>query len=165
MTSDEYTYNADGIRTSKTVDGIRHDYYLNGTQIIAETWTLSGIEYLLYYLYDETGSPIGMQYRTSNYASRVFDAYFFEKNVQGDIIGVYNSTGKKIGAYTYDAWGKCSLSVLAVVRCMIPIAEIAASVNCKLNLQVFRLKSVCQITTKYHIGTRTMILQLKIAGI
>ena len=110
MTSDEYTYNADGIRTSKTVDGIRHDYYLNGTQIIAETWTLSGIEYLLYYLYDETGSPIGMQYRTSNYASRVFDAYFFEKNVQGDIIGVYNSTGKKIGAYTYDAWGKCSLS-------------------------------------------------------
>ena len=52
-----------------------------------------------------------MQYRTSNYASQVFDAYFFEKNVQGDIIGVYNSTGKKIGAYTYDAWGKCSLSV------------------------------------------------------
>ena len=110
VTSDEYTYNANGIRTSKTVNGIRHDYYLNGTQIIAETWTLSGIEYLLYYLYDETGSPIGMQYRTSNYASRVFDAYFFEKNVQGDIIGVYNSTGKKIGAYTYDAWGKCSLS-------------------------------------------------------
>lgn len=68
------------------------------------------MEFLLYYLYDETGSPIGMQYRTSNYASRVFDAYFFEKNVQGDIIGVYNSTGKKIGAYTYDAWGKCSLS-------------------------------------------------------
>ena len=91
--SNEYTYNANGIRTSKTVNGIRHDYYLNGTQIIAETWTLSGIEYLLYYLYDETGSPIGMQYRTSNYASQVFDAYFFEKNVQGDIIGVYNSTG------------------------------------------------------------------------
>lgn len=42
----------------------------------------------MYYLYDETGSPIGMQYRTSNYASQVFDAYFFEKNVQGDIIGV-----------------------------------------------------------------------------
>ena len=40
----------------------------------------------------------------------MFDAYLFEKNVQGDIIGVYNSTGKKIGAYTYDAWGKCSLS-------------------------------------------------------
>ena len=64
----------------------------------------------MYYLHDETGAPIGMQYRTSNYASQVFDAYFFEKNVQGDIIGVYNSTGKKIGAYTYDAWGKCSLS-------------------------------------------------------
>ena len=102
---------AAGSCTDKTMNAIRHDYHVNGTQIIAETWTLSGIEYLLYYLYDETGSPIGMQYRTSNYASQVFDAYFFEKNVQGDIIGVYNSTGKKIGAYTYDAWGKCSLSV------------------------------------------------------
>ena len=77
---------------------------------MGERWVQNGIEYLLLYLYDENGAPIGLHYRTSNYASQVFDAYFFEKNVQGDIIGVYNSTGKKIGAYTYDAWGKCSLS-------------------------------------------------------
>ena len=106
----EFTYNADGIRTDKAINGVKHNYYLDGAQIIAEMWTESGTEYLLYYIYDESGAPIGMQYRTSNYASGVFDFFFFEKNVQGDIIGVYNSTGKKIGAYTYDAWGKCSLS-------------------------------------------------------
>ena len=68
------------------------------------------IEYLLYYLYDENGLPIGLKYRTSAYEAGVFDCFFFEKNLQGDIIGVYNSTGKRIGTYTYDAWGKCSLS-------------------------------------------------------
>ena len=102
---------AAGNLQAKIVTGIKHNYYLDGSQIVAETWTLSGIEYLLYYLYDETGSPIGMQYRTSNYASRVFDAYFFEKNVQGDIIAVYNSTGKRIGSYTYDAWGNFNYSL------------------------------------------------------
>jgi YD repeat-containing protein len=38
-----FTYNADGIRTSKTVNGVEHLYYLNGSQITAETWT-SGVE-------------------------------------------------------------------------------------------------------------------------
>ncbi len=32
------------------------------------------------------GSPIGMQYRASSYAENVFDYYFFEKNLQGDIV-------------------------------------------------------------------------------
>ena len=65
----------------------------------------------MYYLYDEVGSPIGIAYRTNNYGLTNFDRFYFDKNLQGDIIGVYNSTGKKIGTYTYDAWGKCSLSV------------------------------------------------------
>ena len=29
-----YTYNADGIRTSKTVDGVTTEFFLNGTQIL-----------------------------------------------------------------------------------------------------------------------------------
>ena len=106
-----FTYNADGIRTSKTVDGIEHRYYLDGSQITAEMWTQNGVEYLLYYLYDETGSPLGMQYRTSNYASGTFDFYFFEKNLQGDVVGIYNSNGVKICTYKYDAWGSCSVSM------------------------------------------------------
>ena len=33
-----YTYNADGIRTSKTVNGIKHTYTLEGTKIVKEEW-------------------------------------------------------------------------------------------------------------------------------
>ena len=73
-------------------------------------WTQNNVEYLLYYLYDENGAPIGLQYRTSNYASGVFDFFFFDKNLQGDIIGIYNAEGEKICTYTYDAWGVCELN-------------------------------------------------------
>ena len=105
-----FTYNADGIRTSKTVYGIEHKYYLHGSQITAEMWTQNNVEYLLYYLYDENGAPIGLQYRTSNYASGVFD-FFFDKNLQGDVIGIYASDGYKICTYAYDAWGVCTVSI------------------------------------------------------
>ena len=41
----------------------------------------------------------------------VFYTFWFEKNLQGDIIAIYNSTGTKIGTYTYDAWGYSTYSI------------------------------------------------------
>ena len=60
---------------------------------------------LLIFLYDESGSPIGMQYRNGSYAADTFVTFFFEKNLQGDIIAIYNEDGIKVLSYTYDAWG------------------------------------------------------------
>ena len=97
----KFKYNADGIRTSKEVNNVEHIYTLNGTQIVSEEWDGN----LLIYLYDESGSPIGMQYRTTSYAAYTFDTFYFEKNLQGDIIAVYNASGVKVLSYTYDAWG------------------------------------------------------------
>jgi len=57
-----YTYNKDGIRTSKTVNGVRHDYILNGSTILAELWTVGSVSYGLYFTYDEKGVPISMEY-------------------------------------------------------------------------------------------------------
>ena len=57
-------------------------------------------EYSMFYLYDETGSPIGIKYRTPSYPANEFDYYFFEKNLQGDIIAIYNEDSTKIGSYT-----------------------------------------------------------------
>ena len=96
-----FEYNADGIRTSKTVNGVETKYYLNGSQIVAEV----NPNYSIMYIYDAEGSPIGMQYRASSYAENVFDYYFFEKNLQGDIVAVYGSNGTKYVEYSYDAWG------------------------------------------------------------
>ncbi len=67
-------------------------------QIVAEEWGNK----LLIYLYDESGSPIGMQYRTASYAEGVFDTYWFEKNLQGDIVAVYNDAGTLLVMYAYD---------------------------------------------------------------
>ena len=66
-----FTYDDNGIRTSKTVNGVTHTYYLNGTQIVAEEWG----DKLLVYLYDASGSPIGMMYRTTNYAVDQWDVF------------------------------------------------------------------------------------------
>ena len=106
-----YQYNADGIRTSKTVNGIEHKYYLNGSQILAETWKQGNVEHLLIFVYDENGSPIALKYRTNAYAENTFDFFFYEKNLQGDIIGIFNTNGRRVGWYIYDAWGVCSTYV------------------------------------------------------
>ena len=48
-----------------------------------------------------------MAYRDSTYSSGAFDFYLFAKNVQGDILYIYNISGTRLVTYTYDAWGKC----------------------------------------------------------
>lgn len=115
----DYGYNADGIRTFKEVydadtgDTTRHEYILSGSQIIKETVFVNNVEsYTLVYLYDEIGAPLGYRYRTPSYASGVFDGYFFDKNLQGDIIAVYNQAGTKLVSYTYDAWGTTTTAYL-----------------------------------------------------
>ena len=96
-----FKYNDEGIRTSKTVNGVEHIYTLNGSQIVSETWGNN----TLIYLYDESGSPIGMQYRQSGMTEGLFYTFFFEKNLFGDIVAIYNEYGVKVISYTYDAWG------------------------------------------------------------
>ena len=96
-----YAYNSDGLRTRKTVNGVDHIYTLEGSRIVTESWG----DNLLIFLYDESGAPIGMQYRTDSYAANRFDTFYFEKNLFGDIVAVYNSSGVKVISYTYDAWG------------------------------------------------------------
>lgn len=95
------------MRTSKTASGVTHKYVWEGSTIVSESWGT----HLLIYLYDESGSPIGLQYRSTAYAEGVFDTYYFEKNLFGDITAVYNAAGSKLGSYTYDAWGNCTVSV------------------------------------------------------
>ena len=89
-----YTYNADGIRTKKTVGSTTTEYVLNGSQILAEKRG----SIVIRYLYDENGLPIGMIYDGTT--------YLYEKNLQGDVIGIYNTSGTKVVTYVYDAWGK-----------------------------------------------------------
>lgn len=47
-----------------------------------------------------------MQYRKFTYDSGVWDTYFYEKNLFGDIVSVYDEQGTKLITYEYDPWGK-----------------------------------------------------------
>ena len=88
-----YTYDDNGIRTSKTVNGIKTDYYLNGTAIIMQK---TG-DNCIWYTYDESGNLSGLRVGSSE--------YYYYRNGQGDIIGIIDGTGSIAAKYSYDAWG------------------------------------------------------------
>ena len=96
-----YTYNANGIRTAKTVDGVRHDYIVDGTNIQRETWTQNGVQHTLVPLYDNTEAVCGIIHNDA--------AYYFLKNLQGDVIAITDDVGQVVARYTYDAWGVCTV--------------------------------------------------------
>ena len=61
--------------------------------------------YTIVFIYDAAGSPIGMRYRSASFASEVWETYWYEKNLQGDIVAIYSNDGVKLISYIYDAWG------------------------------------------------------------
>ena len=72
-----FTYNDEGIRTGKISSSGKHTrYILDGSKIVAETTDTETIVYI----YDETGSPIGVQYRLNSYAEDAWDTLWYEKN-------------------------------------------------------------------------------------
>ena len=69
------------------------------------------MDYQLTYVYDVDGAPRMLRYRTSNYTdSRKYDDFYLQTNLHGDIVAIYNAEGEKICAYTYDAWGNCTVT-------------------------------------------------------
>ena len=58
------------------------------------------------YLYDQN-SIIGMLYTVDGATS----TYYFQRNLLGDVIGIYNTSGTKVGGYAYDAWGNCTITL------------------------------------------------------
>ena len=93
-----FAYNESGLRTSKTVNGVTHNYVWQGSKLAADITD----SYALYFHYDSSGDVIGFT-RTANGADT---EYFYVKNLQGDILKVITATGTEAATYTYDAWGK-----------------------------------------------------------
>ena len=46
-----------------------------------------------------------MQYHASTYAENTWDVFWYEKNLFGDVVAVYNDSGTKLISYAYNAWG------------------------------------------------------------
>ena len=99
-----YTYNDEGIRTKKTVTNkqtgktVTKNYYLNNSNILAEEVTGSDNDRTIWYAYNGEGKLTGFTYDGAD--------YYYQRNLQNDIIGIYNASGDKVVSYNYDAWGK-----------------------------------------------------------
>ena len=90
-----YTYDSEGIRTSKSDGTNTTKYLLNGTQILAQTTNGK----TLCFFYDQQGNRVAMADSGNHF-------YYYIYNVQGDVIALADaSTGKLVVTYTYDAWG------------------------------------------------------------
>ena len=98
----DYTYNANGIRTSKTVNGVKHTYTLDGTKILRETWTKDGVNNSIVPMYDNEDSVCGIKYNEV--------PFYFQKNLQGDIIAIVDKDANTVARYFYDAWGVCTIT-------------------------------------------------------
>lgn len=88
-----YTYNKDGIRVSKKVNGITTNYMLENSNILFEK---TGND-VIYYLRDSNSKLIGLEHNGTT--------YYYLKNLQGDIVGIIDAENNLIASYTYDSWG------------------------------------------------------------
>ena len=99
-----FTYDADGLRGTKTVNGTKTVYQYVGDKLFYEK---RGKKQEFYYFYDSYGklSSIYYHYDSDDDEYDSSAVYFVTTNSQGDVIGLYNNKGVKVAAYEYDAWG------------------------------------------------------------
>ena len=92
------TYDIDGIRETKTVNGVTHAYTYLGDKLARETYGSAVIDYF----YDSDGRPYKLVIKEGA------DTYtgYFVLNLQGDVIAIIDSDGAVAVAYEYDPWGK-----------------------------------------------------------
>ena len=116
------SYNNSGVSFKYNSDGLRTEKYYSSDPIYALTigtyytyadgkLTLevnkrhgSFFSYYMYFRYNDSGELIGFDYKDE--LSDVEYQYYYLKNLQGDIIGIVNSSGEVVVEYKYDAFGK-----------------------------------------------------------
>ena len=140
--TNSYKYNNEGIRIKKTTSSEIHEYILDGTNIVKEIITdiCNCPKYINEYLYDLDGTVCGIKHNGT--------AYYFYKNLQGDIIAITDDAGVTVARYTYDAWGKV-LSVTDANGTDIPEAETHIA-----NINPFRYRG-------YYYDTETNLYYLQ----
>ena len=89
-----FTYDADGNRITKTVNGTTTTYTYADGRVTHET---NGTD-TLHYRYDTNGTLLSMNLNGTE--------YYYLYNGQRDVIGLYDANGNVVVEYTYDAWGK-----------------------------------------------------------
>ena len=91
-----YSYDANGIRRNKIVNDVETSFIVDGTRILRAI-TKNGILTYKYAL----NKLIGFNYNDGSNSKE----YIYLRNIQGDIIAIYDDEGNEVGGYAYDAYG------------------------------------------------------------
>ncbi len=96
------TYDADGLRSTKQINGVKTEYQYVGDKLFYEK---RGDGNSFYYFYDSYGKLSAIYHHVNGNKT----AYHVVTNAQGDVIALYSWTGTKVAEYSYDAWGNCTI--------------------------------------------------------
>ena len=92
-TSVSYTYNAEGTRIGKTVNGRTKNYLWDGGKLLSQTFA-NDTQVFLYH----GDSRVALEF--------MGQLYYYVYNLQGDVVGLVDKTGTTMVTYKYDVWGK-----------------------------------------------------------
>ena len=90
----QMSYDSNGMRTQKSVDGVKTNYYYDSNKNLIAL--VKGNDTLLFY-YDSDGSATSFSYNGT--------MYFYVKNLQGDVVRIIDLSGTEVASYVYDSWG------------------------------------------------------------
>jgi RHS repeat-associated protein len=115
-----FSYDADGIRTSKTVASgnktVTYNYLTQDGKVMRQEWEKDDVNYQLDFFYDTQGKPLGVIYRQNGNGL----SYYYLTNQQGDVTKLYKPVAVsgstkvnmvEIATYSYDPWGKATVTV------------------------------------------------------
>ena len=121
----QMSYDSNGMRTQKSVDGVKTNYYYDSSNNL---FALTQGSDTLFFFYDNSGEVMSVSCNGTMYyyikdlqdditeivdkdgtpTAMSFDdtMYYYIKNLQGDIVKIVNQDGNTVVTYTYDAFGK-----------------------------------------------------------
>ena len=92
-TNAQFTYDHNGMRIRKIVNGVTTNYTLNGKNVVHMTQG----SHDLHFFYDAQGKPGMVTYNDVD--------YFYVYHLQGDVVALIDANGTQVVEYGYDAWG------------------------------------------------------------
>ena len=100
----DFTYDLDGLRNTKTVDGLQHNYLYAGEKLLRESYGSDVLDFF----YDANGTPYALKYNDS--------IYYYIANLQGDVVQIMDTNGDTVANYEYDPYGKVISSIGAIAE-------------------------------------------------
>ena len=90
----QMNYDSNGMRTQKSVDGVKTNYYYDSSNNL---FALTQGSDTLFFYYDNSGEVMSVSCNGT--------MYYYIKDLQGDITEIVDKDGKAAAEYSYNAWG------------------------------------------------------------